>query len=62
MALKSILTQTRRVWVQVDTQGLLAQIQKYTIPQNALRHLYAGFHRHQQLNPVRLKSAVLPRI
>ena len=28
---------------------LLAQIQKYTIPQNALRHLYAGFRRHLQL-------------
>jgi hypothetical protein len=27
---------------------LLAQIQKYTIPQNALRHLYAGFRRHLQ--------------
>ena len=34
---------------------LLAQIQKYTIPQNALRHLYAGFRRHLHLPSKPLK-------
>jgi len=35
---------------------LLAQIQKYTIPQNALRHLSAGFRRHLQTMSTTMSS------